>query len=51
MFVDITLQCFALLPEVNFPANNFNIFREGEGDGIKSRLSSSIFSTLCQISK
>ena len=24
MFVDITQQCFALLPEVNFPANNLN---------------------------
>ena len=35
-FVDITQQCFALLPKVNFSANNFN-FREGEGDGIKSR--------------
>ena len=22
MFVDITQQCFALLPQVNFPANN-----------------------------
>ena len=32
--VDITQQCFALLPQVNFP------FIEGEGDGIKSRLSS-----------
>ena len=31
-FVDITQQCFALLPQVNFP--------EGEGDGIKFRLSS-----------
>jgi len=23
LFVDITQQCFALLPQVNFPANNF----------------------------
>ena len=23
-FVDITQQCFALLPQVNFPANNLN---------------------------
>ena len=23
-FVDITKQCFALLPQVNFPANNLN---------------------------
>ena len=23
-FVDITLQCFALLPQVNFPTNDFN---------------------------
>ena len=26
-FVDITLQCFALLPQVNFPANNLNFQR------------------------
>ena len=44
MFVDITQQCFALLPQVNFPTNNF--LTEGKGDGIKSRLSSEIFSTL-----
>jgi hypothetical protein len=25
-FVDITQQCFALLPEVNFPANNLNFY-------------------------
>ena len=31
-FVDITQQCFALLPQVNFLANNLN--------GIESRLSS-----------
>jgi hypothetical protein len=37
--VDITLQCFALLPQVNFAANNLN-FTEGEGDGIEYRLSS-----------
>ena len=37
-FVDIIQQCFALLPQVNFPAN-LN-FCKGEGDGIKSRLSS-----------
>jgi hypothetical protein len=43
-FVDITHQCFALLPQVNFPANK--IFTEGEGDWIESRLSSEIFSTL-----
>jgi len=36
-FVDITKQCFALLPQVNFSANNLN-FLEGEGDEIKSRL-------------
>jgi hypothetical protein len=24
-FVDITQQCFASLPQVNFPANNLNI--------------------------
>ena len=24
MFVDITQQCFALLPQVNFPTNNLN---------------------------
>ena len=29
-FVDIAQQCFALLPQVNFP--------EGEGDGIETRL-------------
>ena len=23
-FVDINQQCFALLPQVNFPANNLN---------------------------
>jgi hypothetical protein len=23
-FVDITQQCFALLPQVNYPANNLN---------------------------
>ena len=23
-FVDITQQCFALFPQVNFPANNLN---------------------------
>ena len=26
-FVDITQQCFALLPQVNFPANNLNFHR------------------------
>jgi hypothetical protein len=36
-FVDITQQCFALLPQVQFPANNLNFT---EGDGIKSGLSS-----------
>ena len=25
-FVDITQQCFALLPQVNFPANNLNFY-------------------------
>ena len=45
-FVDINyIAMFALLPEVYFPANNFN-FTEGEGDGIKYRLTSSIFSIL-----
>ena len=24
-FVDITQQCFALLPQINFPANNLNL--------------------------
>ena len=38
-FVDITQQCFALLPHVNFPAYNLN-FTEGEDDEIESRLSS-----------
>ena len=38
-FVDITQQCFALLPQINFTANNL-IFTEDEGDGIESRLSS-----------
>ena len=33
-FVDITQQCFALLPQVNFHDN------EAEGDGIESRLPS-----------
>ena len=43
-FVDITQQCFALLPQVNFPANNLNFLLKviGEGGGIKSRLSSQI---------
>ena len=36
-FVDINQQCFALLPQVNFPAK---IWIFTEGDGIKSRLSS-----------
>ena len=36
-FVDITQQCFALLPQVNFPANDLT-FTEGESDGIESRL-------------
>ena len=36
-------QCFALLPQVNFFANNLNFT---EGDGIESRLSSYIFCTL-----
>ena len=43
-FVDITQQCFALLPEVNFPANNL----KGKGDGIESRLPFKIFSTINQ---
>ena len=34
-FADITQQCFALLPQVNFPVNNVNFT---EGDGIESRL-------------
>ena len=37
-FVDITQQCFVLLPQVNFPDNNC-IFTQGEGDEIESRLS------------
>ena len=41
-FVDIIQQYFALLAQVNFPAN---------GEGIKSRLSSYIFSTLKQVKK
>ena len=45
MFVDIPQQCFAMLPQVNFPAIIW-IFTDGEGDGIESRLSSQIFSTL-----
>ena len=36
-FVDIPQQCFALLPQVNFPANNLNFT---EGEGIEFRLSS-----------
>ena len=39
-FVDITQQCFALLPQENFPANNLN-FHWRESDEIKSRLKSS----------
>ena len=37
-FVDITQKFFALLPQVNFPANDLN-FHWSEGDGIQSRLS------------
>ena len=40
---DITQQCFASIPNLSFPANNLNFT---EGDGIKSRLSSEIFSPL-----
>ena len=36
-FVDITQQCFALLPQVDFPVNNLNFT---EGEGIKFKLSS-----------
>ena len=38
-FIDITKQCCALLPQVNFPANDLN-FHCSEGGGIKSGLSS-----------
>ena len=48
-FVDITQQCFALLPQANFPANDLN-FHSGEEDEIESKLSSYIFSTLTVIS-
>ena len=30
-FGDITQQCFALLPQVNFPENNLNFLRRGRG--------------------
>ena len=35
----ISQQCFALLPQVNFPEIIW-FFTEGEGDGIESQLSS-----------
>ena len=38
-FVDITQQCFALLPKYTFPPMIW-IFTEGEDDEIESRLSS-----------
>ena len=38
-FVDISQQCFALLPQGNF-LQIIWIFTEGEGDGIESMLSS-----------
>ena len=44
-FVDNAQQCFAFLPQANFPAHNL-IFTEGEGDGIKSRLPFKAFSIL-----
>jgi hypothetical protein len=45
--VNKLLKFFALLPQVNFPPI-FCIFTEGEGDGdgIDSRISIQIFSTL-----
>ena len=36
-FVDITQQCFALIPQVNFPANNLN-FHWIKGDVIEYKL-------------
>ena len=41
-FVDITQQCFALLPQVKFPANdlNFHSNLQGEDDEIERRLHS-----------
>ena len=45
MFVDITQQCFALLPQINSPPIIW-IFTEGEGHGIKFRLPFKFFSTL-----
>ena len=45
-FIDLTQQCFDLLPQVNFPPPIIWIFTEGKGDGIESRLSSKVFSTL-----
>ena len=37
--VNIPQQCFALLPQVNFPTKNLNLTK-GEGDGIEFRPSS-----------
>jgi hypothetical protein len=48
-FVDNDQQCFAFLPQANFPAHNLNFQGEGDGDEIKSRLSFIIFSTLRSI--
>jgi hypothetical protein len=46
-FVGIAQQCFALLPQVKFTfLPIIQIFTEGEGDGIESRKSYQIFSTL-----
>ena len=39
-------QCFAFTPQTNFPTHNLNYFTDGEGNGIKSRLSFKKFSTL-----
>ena len=44
-FVDNTHQCFSFTPQANFPPLIW-IFTEDEGDGIESRLSFKIFSTL-----
>ena len=40
--IDNAQQCFALIPQVNFPENNFT---KGESDGIEFKLSSYIIST------
>ena len=51
-FLDNTQQCFAVTLHLSHPyLAIFWIFTEGEGDGIKSRLSSKIFFTLKWISR